>query len=116
MMESFNYLARITSPFHPSDIQTITFCMVPNCQREWQRILYDHRISADIGFSSHPAKLVNPRVRPNVCTVLNSDMSGQCRGVRQYYVVADDAVMCKVSLRHNQTIITQRCQHSAAFG
>src|SRR6266404_4199245 len=116
MMESFNYLARITPPFHPGNIQAVTLGMVSDCQREWQRILYDDRISADIGFAPHLAKLVNPRVRPNVCTVFNSYMSGQCRGIRHYHVVPDDTVMRKVRLRHNQTIITQRGQHTAAFG
>src|SRR6266849_2131718 len=101
MMESFNYLARITPAFHSGNIKTITLGVVSDCQRERQRILYNNRISTDVGFASHLAELMNSRIRPDVCTVLNSDMPGQCRGVRHYHVVSDYTVMRKVRLCHD---------------
>jgi len=46
-----------------------------------------------------------------MCTVFNSYMSDD---EAFNHVVSDDAVMRKVRLRYNQTIITQRRQHTAA--
>ena len=79
------------------------------------RVFDDDRITADKGFETDTAELVNARIRADIGAVVNLDVTGERRGVCHYNLVSQKAIVRDVRLRHQQISVADLGQTAAAL-
>jgi hypothetical protein len=87
--------------------------MVADAPGIGQGILDHDGIGSDEGVGSDAAELVNPDIRTKDGMVVNFDVSGQRGSVGHDDVVAHDAVVRHMALRHEQVVVAN-ARHAAA--
>jgi len=79
--------------------------VVTDREGEWQGILDDYRIPADVGLAADPTELMYPGVGTDVGSVGDKHVAGQGGGIGHDYVIANQTVMRHMRLGHEKTIL-----------
>src|SRR5215203_5351914 len=106
--------ARITATLHAGDVKPVALRVVTDGQSKRQRIFDDDRVATDIGFFADAAELVHTGIRANVSAVLDHYMTGEGGSVCHDDAVADQAVVRDVRLGHDEAVVADSREHSAA--
>src|SRR6267378_8244716 len=101
MVKRIDYVSRIAAAFHPGDVQPVAPRMVADCQSKRQSVFNHYRVTADVGFPTDAAKLVDARVSADIGAVLNLDVPCEGGCVGHDYLIAQDAVVSNMRLRHD---------------
>src|SRR5678815_4611948 len=59
---------------------------------------------------------MNTRVGTHVGAIFNNYVAGESCGIGHNYTIADETIVCDVRLGHDQTVVTNSSEHSAAGG
>ena len=104
-MKLFDGFFGVTATTHPDAIQAVAFGVIALRDGKRQSVFDDDRITADERFAPDAAKLMNARIRADICAVFNRHVTGERGSVCHYHFVADAAVVGDMRLRHQQIIV-----------
>jgi len=105
-MQSFDDWLRVAATLHARPVEAVAFGVIALRNGKGQGIFDDDRVTADEGFASDPAKLVNTGISSDTGFVINGDVTGQGRGIGHNDLVSELAIVSHMGLRHQQIIIT----------
>ena len=101
--------------FEPDRVHTVAMGLaLGNDTRKRRHVLGDDGASSDVGVAANAAELVHGAERPDVRIILDDHMASKCRPIRENGVVADDAIVCDVGIRHKE-IAAADPGHAAAL-
>src|SRR6267378_2754479 len=79
--------------------------MIAHGERERQGVFYHYRITADVSLAADATELMHARIGADVRSVGDDDMAGEGRSIRHDYLIAKQAIMRDVRLRHDEAVI-----------
>ena len=77
-----------------------------DCPGIGQDILRDNAVAADITVRPNAAELVHAGKSADCRVVLNGDMAGECRSIRQDDVIAKMAIVSNMHIHHQEVVIS----------